>query len=140
MKVHVEESLLLGAQPSKVFAVLADPRQHKHIMPDALVGYELESDSVISFSLRLSNLTRKFRVRIEPVEENKLLRECDMESGVLTEYRFLAHPDGTVVTISTEYDTANSISGFIEALSAPSILKRLYHEKLIKLGRYVLTV
>ncbi|MBX9696287.1 MAG: SRPBCC family protein [Cyanobacteria bacterium] len=139
-RVCVEETLLVGAPPDVVYRVLVEPEHRARILPDAYVGYVSEDDSTVSFSLQAGRVKREFRVRTEQTEPERLLREIDLATGIVTEFRLESHVDGTLVTKATTYDTTKSISGFLESLFAPQFLRRLYHEELIKLGRYVLLV
>lgn len=137
-KVQVERTLLVGAPPEKVFKVLADPAHHKHILPEAITRYKPESDSIVSFSVKAGFVTRDFRVETEETEPNKLFREMDLATGIITEFRLEPHEQGTLVTIAVDYEAARSFSGLMETWFAPTFLKKLYDEELIKLGRYVL--
>jgi len=137
-RIKVEESLLVGAPPEKVYKVLVEPAHHKRILPDAFVKYEAESDEIVSFSVKSGKVVRDFRVRVEQTEPNKIMREIELSTNIVTEFRLEPHEQGTVVTIATDYATAKSISGFIESLVVPAFLRILYKEELIKLGRYVL--
>jgi len=137
-KVDVKESLLVGAPPEKVYAVLAEPEHHRHILPDAFVKYEPQGDSIVSFDLKAGGTIRSFRVRIDLTEPNKLIREINLATGMCTEFRLEPHEQGTIVTIATQYKTAVSLFGVMEALFAPNFLRRLYMEELVMLGRYVL--
>ena len=137
-EVNVEESLLVGAPPDVVYRVLADPTHHARILPEAYTNYAPEDDAVISFSLKIGSIKRDFKVQTEQTEPNKLFREIDLQTNILTEFRLVPHEQGTVVTIATHYKTDRSISGFMESLFAPTFRRQLYKEELVKLGRYVL--
>lgn len=139
-EVIVEESLLVGAPPDIVYRVLADPAHHVRILPDAFENYRKVDESTVSFSLRIGKVKRDFSVTTEQTEPNKLFREIDNNTNIVTEFRLEPHEQGTVVTIATHYKTAASISGFMESKFGPIFLRRLYNEELVKLGRYVLLV
>jgi carbon monoxide dehydrogenase subunit G len=139
-EINVKESLLVGAPPDTVYRVLADPAHHARILPDAFVDYKPENDSVVSFSLKMGSVKRDFKMRTEQTEPNKLYREMDLNTNIITEFHLEPHTDGTVVTIVTNYQTDRSISGFIESFTAPIFLRQVYKEELVKLGRYVLLI
>lgn len=136
--INVEESLLVGAPPDKVYAVLADPAHHKHILPEAFVSYAPESDSIVAFTVKAGLIKRDYRVKTEQTEPNKLFRETDLATNITTEFRLAPHEQGTVVTIATSFETEPTLNGFIESILGPRFLHKLYHEELVKLGRYVL--
>jgi carbon monoxide dehydrogenase subunit G len=138
MNVDVEESLLVGAAAEKVYAILAQPKHHKRILPECFVRYEWQSDQIVEFTVEIGSIKRDFRVRVDQIEPNKVLHETDLATGIVTEFRLLAHDRGTVATIATHYNSAATFSGWMEALFAPRFLKKLYNDELINLGRYVL--
>lgn len=137
-RVKVEESLLIGAPPDKVYAILADPEHHKHILPEAFISYGPESESVVAFTVKAGPIKRDYRVRTEQTEPNKLFRETDLATDITTEFRLEPHEQGTVVTIATSFETEPTLNGFIESIFGPKFLHKLYHEELVKLGRYAL--
>lgn len=139
-EVNVQESLLVGAPPNTVYRVLADPKHHGRILPEAIVDYKSEDGSEATFSVKMGTLKRDFTIRTEQTEPDKLFREMDVNTNIITEFRLEPHEQGTVVTIATEYKTDSSISGFIESIFAPIFLRQLYKEELVKLGRYVLLI
>lgn len=140
MRVDVEESLLVGAPPEKVYKVLAQPEHHKHILPDIFVRYEAESDDIVSFSIKYYGAVRDMRAKVVQIEPDRVLHEIDLATDIVTAFRLEPHKDGTVVTLAVHYEANKSIAGFIEALMVPPFLRRLYKEELVKLGRYVLLV
>ena len=136
-KVSAKESLLVGAEPEKVYRVLLDPTHHKRILPDAFVRYESESEGIVSFALKVGGITREFRVEVLEIEKDRLLREKDLATGIETDFRLEPHQQGTLVTISTSYEAPSNIAGTIEAFTAPKFLSKLYNEELIKLGNHI---
>lgn len=138
--VEVEESLLVGASPERVYKVLADPKHHKHILPEEFVSYGEEPDGTVAFTLKVGGVERHMRVRTEEAEPNRLFREIEIDSNIATEFILEPHQDGTVVTISMKYETKKNIAGWIERLTVPFLLRPLYKKELVKLGRYVLLV
>jgi hypothetical protein len=82
-------------------------------------------------------MKKTLHIRQEEMEPNKLFREIDLLTDIRTDFRLEAHPDGTLVTIATDYE-AKGIAGFIESIFAPKLLTQLYDEELTKLCRYAL--
>ncbi len=139
-EVNVEESLLVGAPPDTVYGVLVDPKHHERILPEAFVDFKSEDGSEATFSLKMGGIKRDFKIRTEQTEQNRLFREMDVNTNIVTEFRLEPHEQGTLVTIATKYNTNRSVSGLIESLVAPIFLRQLYKEELVKLGRYVLLI
>jgi len=121
-----------------VYAILADPAHHKHILPEAFVSYVPETDSIVAFTVKAGFIKRDYRVKTEQTEPNKLFRETDIATNICTEFRLQPHEQGTVVTIATNFETEPTFNGFIESILGPKFLHKLYQEELVKLGRYVL--
>lgn len=97
-------------------------------------------NSLVSFSLKVAGAVRNFKVQVEAIEDNNLIQERDLATGICTKFSLQEHPDGTIVTISTSYETQSGLGGIIESFTAPIFLGQLYEEELVKLGRYVLTL
>ncbi|HEY9789143.1 MAG TPA: SRPBCC family protein [Candidatus Obscuribacterales bacterium] len=136
--VRVEETKLVGADPGKVYAILAQPEHHKNILPDAFVSYEPQPDGTIAFTLKVGGMRRNFHVRVEQTEPNKLMRETDLATGIVTDFRLEPHAEGTLVTIATNYATPRTFAGMLESALAPAFLQQLYEQELTKLCRYAL--
>ncbi len=137
-KIDVKETLLVGASPPKVYRVIADPVHHKHILPDAFVHYEANEDNVIEYAIKVGAAKRTFRARIECTIPDRVFSEIDLNTRILTEFLLEPHEQGTLVTISTVYESKSNLAGLIEALFVPTLLHRFFREELVKLGRYVL--
>jgi len=139
-KVKVEETKLVAGDNAKVYKILAETEHHRRILPEAFVDYKEESDGTISYGIVYGGMRRNFTATVERVEENKLLREIQLPTQAVTDFVLEDHPDGTLVTIRSEYDTPNTPAGWLEAKVAPSFMHKLFDEELTKLARYVLTV
>jgi hypothetical protein len=138
--VKVEETKLVAGNAAKVYKILAETKHHVKILPEAFVDYKEEADGTISYGIVYGGMRRDFTATIERVEEDKLLREIQLPTQAVTDFVLEEHPDGTLVTIRSEYDTPKTISGWLEAKFAPGFMHKLFDEELTKLARYVLTV
>lgn len=138
--MKVEETKLVGGVPAKVYKILAETKHHAKILPEAFVDYKEAPDGTISYGIVYGGMRRDFTATVERVEENKLLREIQLPTHAVTDFVLEEHPDGTLVTIRSEYDTPNTPAGWLEAKFAPAFMHKLFDEELTKLARYVLTV
>ncbi|MBX9671593.1 MAG: hypothetical protein K2X93_28650 [Candidatus Obscuribacterales bacterium] len=112
----------------------------QHILPEAFVHYEADDDNVIEYAIKVGAAKRTFRARIERTIPDREFSEIDLNTGIITEFLLEPHEQGTLVTISTVYESKRGLTGLIEALFVPTLLHRLFREELVKLGRYVLLV
>ena len=139
MRVRAEQTKLVGAAPEVVYGILADPAHHAHILPEAYFrDYKPTAADTVTFVCIAGPFKRHFTLRTEQTEKNRVFREIDVETGIVTEFLLEPHPDGTLVTIRVDYEAAKSVSGVMEALFAPRFLRQLYEEELTKLARYAL--
>jgi hypothetical protein len=139
-KITVEESKLIGGEPSKVYRIIADPKHHAKILPAQYLDYKAESDDIVSFGLVFAGKRQDMRARIEQTEPNRVFKEYGLDAPIVTEFVLDEQPDGTLVTIRTVYECKRGIQGWIERLFVPGMLRRLFDEELTKLARYVLVV
>lgn len=137
MKISAEATRLVGAPADKVYAILINPDHHKKILPEAFSKFEVEPDGIWKCEVNAGFMRRTLRVVPEQVEENRHYREKDLTTNAITDFLLEAHPDGTLVTISTIYERPGFL-GFLESLIAPGFMRKLFDEELIKLCRYAL--
>ena len=137
LKIKVEHSKLVGATPEKVYAILANPQHHKRILPDAFTSVTETPEGTLFVTLKLGLSRRTLHIRHETSKPNKLFRERDLLTNIVTEFRLEPYEDATLVTIATEYQP-RGFNAILEALTAPPLLRQLYEEELTKLCRYAL--
>lgn len=137
MRISAAATKLIGAQPEKVYAILASPEHHKRILPEDFSKFEVEADGTWKVQVKAAFLERSMQILPEAVEANRHFRETDLTRNSVTNFRLEPHPDGTLVTISSIYER-NGLIGFVESLIAPAYLRNLYEEELTKLCRYAL--
>ena len=80
--------------------------------------------------------SRTIRAEVSEPEPGRVLAETDLDTGAVT--RFTVEPtDGgqaASVTIVTEWNRSG-IMGFVERLTAPALLRRIYDEELRNLAK-----
>ena len=140
--VRVTEEGTVGAPPERVYAVLADYRNHhRRILPPAFRRLSVEAGGVgagtlIAVELALGGRIHAFRARVEEPEPGRVLKETDVESGAAT--TFTVRPDGAGarVRIETIFTPPPGLRGLFERRVAAFLLRRLYREELARLNAY----
>ena len=137
-RVHVEQTKLVGKPPDVVYTILADPKHHQKILPDEFVEFKPQANGTFAVAIAFAGQKKSMVIRPEETEKNRLFRETDTLTNIVTDFVLEPHDDGTLVTIRTDYVANSSIAGFLESIFAPFFLKKLYDEELTKLCRYAL--
>jgi uncharacterized protein YndB with AHSA1/START domain len=140
--LHVSADREIEAAPDRVYAYLADMREHHpHFLPPAFSDFQVESGgvgagTVTRFKLNAGGRTRSYRMQVAEPEPGRVLTESDTESSLVTTFTVDPEPSGSRVTISTTWDGAGGIGGFFERMFAPRVMKRLYDDELERLNEY----
>lgn len=128
-------SRVIHASPVQIYEIIADYRiMHPMILPKSyFLALEVEQGgfgegTIVNFRMRLLGQTRSFRAVISEPEPGQLLRETDLDSGTITQFRVSplegGHP--TRVTISTELKGL----GELEVFFASMMLEKVYRQEL----------
>jgi uncharacterized protein YndB with AHSA1/START domain len=139
----------IGAPPAAVYAVLADyTTQHPRIMPaPPFSGLEVESGgvgagTVFHITVRMLGRRQRLHMRVAEPAPGEVLTETNLDTGVVTEFRVAPRDGGarTLARISSEWDTAAGVRGFIERLTAPPMTGRVFARQLRQLDQYVASI
>ena len=142
--VYASAQGTVAAPPERVYAILADYRQHHpRILPPAFSDVMVEqggfgAGTVIHFRLTVGRQTRAYHQRVDEPEPGRVLTETDLDSGAVTTFTVTPEGDGSRVRIETRYQAAG-IRGFVERLVASRMLRALYTDELARLDRYART-
>ena len=142
-QIRVAASADVDAPPQKVYAILADyQNEHPQILPDRhFSDFTVErggkgAGTLIRFQMHVLGQSRTIRAEVSEPEPGRVLAETDLDTGAVT--RFTVEPtDGgqaASVTIVTEWNRSG-IMGFVERLTAPPLLRRIYDEELRNLAK-----
>ena len=133
---------LVRAPARVVYSLIADYRNgHPRILPTQYFPrLEVEqggtgAGTIIRYQLRMFGVTREIRAEITEPTPGQVLVETDLESGARTTFRVTAEGGGEMckVEIDTEWD-AKGFRGWVERMTAPRLLQRIYAEELAKLA------
>lgn len=140
--VRVTEEGTVNAPPERVYAFLADYRNHHvRFLPPAFRRLSVDEGGVgagtlISVELALGGRVHAFRARVEEPDPGRVLTESDVDSGAVT--TFTVRPEGaaTRVRIETVFTPARGLRGIFERRVGAFLLRRLYRDELARLDAY----
>jgi hypothetical protein len=133
---------LIRSPAPAVYSLIADYRAgHPRILPRAWFGpLEVErggtgAGTIIRYEIRLLGTTRRVRAEITEPRPGAELVETDLATGARTTFTVAPRGEGreAEVTIRTEWE-GKGLRGWIESLTAPPVLQRIYAEELAQLG------
>ena len=133
---------LVRAPARVVYALIADYRNgHPRILPTRFFPtLEVErggtgAGTIIRYQLRAFGVTREIRAEISEPTPGQVLVETDLATGARTTFRVRDEAGGEScrVDIDTEWD-AKGFRGWLERMTAPRLLQRIYAEELAKLA------
>jgi hypothetical protein len=144
--IRTEASQEIDARPQAVYGVLADYRTgHPAILPKPYFG-ELVVEAggrgagtVIRFTMHVMGTERSFREVVSEPQPGRVLVEADEAAGVTTTFEVEPLDGGkrSRVTISTETRLSPGLTGVVERLVSPRVLRGIYRRELRQLEDYV---
>jgi len=141
--VRVEAEALIAAPPEVVYGVVADYRNgHQRIVPKQYFPELIVerggvgAGTVIRFKMRLLGATREMRAEVTEPDPGRVLVETDLDGGTRSTFTVSPRDDGRAshVTIVTELP-GRGLKGWMEAMVARSLLRKIYAEELDNLAR-----
>jgi len=138
----------IQAPAEKVYAILADYRQHHpHVLPaayfTALVVEEggVGAGTVFRAEMNVYGSKRAFRMRVAEPKPGRVLSETDLATGLLTTFAVTsADANRCTVTITTIWQAAPGLAGWLQGVTLPAFMRRIYHAELRQLDVYAQTL
>lgn len=144
-QVNIAVSANINAPAKKVYPVLADyVNHHPHILPKAyFTGLEVEEGglgegTVFKSGMKVMGKEQSFRMRVTEPEPGRVMAETDLDNGLVT--KFIVEPRGngqSEVTFDTTFEPSPGLKGWLERLTAPVFLRRVYRVELQQLDDYM---
>jgi polyketide cyclase/dehydrase/lipid transport protein len=140
--VRASKSALISAPSRTVYSLIADYRNgHPRMLPRRYFPrLEVErgglgAGTIIRFEVKLLGTTRRIRAEISEPTPGEELVETDLATGARTSFIVTSRGGGhqSEVTIKTEWE-AKGLRGWLERMTAPPLLRRIYAEELAQLG------
>ena len=141
---QVEASAVIDAPAAHVHAIVADYNdRHQAILPKPyFVSMEVLAGGVgagteLKLTMKVMGQDFVFHQEISEPEPGRVLVEADNDAGVVTTFTFepLNDDTQTQVTISTVGKTSSGIKGWLEKMTTPMIMGKIYRAELENLAQ-----
>ncbi|MFN8466610.1 MAG: SRPBCC family protein [Caldilineaceae bacterium] len=144
--IQVAVSASIDAPPARVYEVLADYRNHHpNILPKAYFakveitkgGQGVGTEFVANMNIYGSK--RTFHMTVSEPEPGRVLAETDAKLGTYTTFTVEPLEGGakSKVTIATTSKASTGIGSWLERLTTPMIMRKIYQEELEQLNAYM---
>ena len=147
-KIHTEATEIIEARPEVIYGIISDYRVgHPAILPRPPFGELIVEEggkgagTVMRFDMKVMGKIFNYHQRVSEPEPGRLLVESDLNTDLVTTFRFEPLDGGarTKVTITTDVSASPGFTGFMEKLFQPSIIRRIYKKELRQLADYALS-
>jgi hypothetical protein len=137
--VRTEVTSAIDAPPAEVYAIFADYRtSHPQVLPKPYFGDLVVEQggqgagTVFRTSLTVMGRSVDYHMEVTEPEPGRVLMETDKKLGVAT--RFIIEPlDGgkrSQVTLATDWTPSSGVMGWLEKLTTPGFMRKLYETEL----------
>ena len=144
--IQVAVTATVDATPAQVYAVLADYRNHHpNILPQAyFANVEVTKGGQGAGTEFVANMNvygskRTFHMSVSEPEPGRVLAETDAKLGTHTTFTVEPLEGGTKskVTIATTSKASTGLGSWLERLTTPMIMRKIYQEELQQLNSYM---
>jgi hypothetical protein len=131
----------ISAPPARVYTILSNYREHHpRILPPTFSDLTVEqggigAGTIINFRMKVFGRKYRLRHRIDEPEPGRVLRETDLDSGMVTTFHVAPEGDGSRLRIETVMRSRGA-RGLMERLFVPRMLRPLYADELARIDRY----
>ena len=145
-KFLVQTAMVIDARPEDLYAIVSDYRVgHPAILPKPyFTVLTVEKGGVGAGSLLMTRLKAwgqefSYHQLVTEPEPGRRIVETDVDTGQFSSFTFDPLDGGkrTKVTIFSEFPASPGIKGFLERLTQPPFVRRLYTQELRNLAAYV---
>jgi uncharacterized protein YndB with AHSA1/START domain len=131
----------VDAPADMVYRCIADMHDHPRFLPPAFSDFQVESGGVgagtiTRFTITAGGRTREYRMQIAEPEPGRVLTESDTNSTAVTTFTISPRGGASLVRISTAWDGAGGVRGFLERMFAPRVLRSIYADELKRLDAF----
>lgn len=143
--IHTEVSAVIDAPPAQVYALFADYRNaHPQILPKPEFGELIVekggkgAGTVYRTSVTVMGMRTDYTMEVTEPEPGRVLMESDKKLGVVTSFIIEPIEGGqkSHVTLATDWTPSSGIKGWIEKVSTPGVMRKLYTTELQNVQEY----
>ena len=142
---RVEESAVIEAPAARIYAILADYHVgHPSILParyftaTTVTQGGRGAGTEITVTMNVYGSKATYQMKVSEPEPGRVLQEEDVAAGIVTTFMVDALNDAQArVTIATTTRNSPGLKGWVEKLTTPSIMRRIYREELAQIADVV---
>ena len=144
--VRTEFSALIDAPPAEVYGIFVDYRNsHPKVLPKPYFGdVKVEeggkgAGTVFRTSITVMGITTNYHMVVSEPEPGRVLVETDDQLGTTTSFTIDPVEGGkkSNVTITTDWTPKPGVMGWVEKLSVPGVMRKIYDTELKLVQEYV---
>jgi hypothetical protein len=144
--VHTEVSAVIDAPPAEVYALFADYHHaHPQVLPKPYFGDLIVEEggmgagTIFRTTITVMGQSTHYHMEVSEPEPGRVLVESDQKLGVVTSFIIDPLEGGTKsrVTIATDWTPKAGVMGWIEKLTIPGVMRKLYTSELENVQAYV---
>ena len=148
-KTSVSASAVIRAPAARVYAILADYREHhpRIVPPEYFRKLEVVEGGVgagtrTRIEMRVLGITKHATHVIREPEPGRVLEEVDVDGSTVTTFVVDPADNGASanVSIQTTFNVRSGPLGALERLLTASMLRRIYAKELARIGDYAATL
>jgi len=145
-QIHVEVSDVIEAPSEKIYGIVADYRVgHPAILPKPYFTELMVEEggqgagTIVRVGMEVMGKAFAYRQIISEPEPGRVLKEADAAAGVFTTFTVDPLNGGgrSRVTIVTDATISPGLTGWLERLFNPIVMRRIYRQELQQLAEYV---
>ncbi|HMA36066.1 MAG TPA: SRPBCC family protein [Chloroflexia bacterium] len=145
-RIRAEAAEIIAARPETIYAILADYRRgHPQILPKAyFAALDVEAGgqgagTVVNVRMQVMGVAQDYHLTVSEPEPGRVLVESDPQRGVVTTFTVTPVAGGLQahVRIATEMPARPGVTGLVEKLVNPPVMRRIFRKQLRQLADYV---
>ena len=145
-RIHAEAAAEIAAPSAEIYAILADYHHgHPNILPQQhFSDLRVEqggqgAGTLIRVKVGVFGIEHEYHMVVSEPEPGRVLAETDVNTGLVTTFTVtpIGNGEHARVQIATDWDAKPGLSGLMERLTTPPIMRWIYRKELQQLAAYV---
>lgn len=141
-RLSVVEEGRIGAPADRVYGYIADLREHhQRFLPPSFGEIRIEeggygAGTIYRVNVTFVGSTRELHMRMDEPIPGRVIIESDLHAPLATTWTVTPDGAGCRVQIATTWASASGLTGLMERLFAPEVMRKTYRDELGRLDRY----